>query len=52
MSGMLDTNCGVYYCLVCGPCIVLLDERGEITVHNQVPHPDEVPMLEDDATLQ
>ena len=40
MTACVDTDATVYHCVVCSPCLLLHCSDGEVTVHNNVPHPD------------
>lgn len=39
MTACVDESTTVHYCVVCGPCLRLLDDECDTTVHNNVPHP-------------
>lgn len=39
MTACVDTESTVYHCVVCGPCLRMDCENGEVTMHNNVPHP-------------
>lgn len=47
MSAQQDAECRVYYCVVCGPCMKLIGENADIIVHQNIPHPEDVPLYSD-----
>lgn len=51
MSARAATDCWVYDCPVCGPCLAIDDEDDEeagIILHNDVPHPLDMTFDEED----
>lgn len=48
MTAIVDTDAAVYHCVICGPCLRLLCENGDVTVHNLVPHPETMTFDEDE----
>lgn len=39
MSAVLDGECAVYWCVVCGPILQLDEGDTTLTLHNSIPHP-------------
>ena len=48
MTATTDEDCTIYYCVVCGPCLKMLCEDGNVTVHNLVPHPEDMTFDEEE----
>lgn len=40
MTAELAQNTTTYHCIVCGPCLRELCEDGSVTIHQDIPHPD------------
>lgn len=53
MTAQAAPECSVYYCLVCGPCLQEIIETDcgprTITVHDNIPHPDEMTFDEEES---
>ncbi len=48
MTAVADTEAGIYYCMVCGPCLRLVGEHGDVTIHAPVEHPEDMTFDEDE----
>lgn len=43
MTACADEDAAVYWCVICGPCLRdLISENQHLTVHNDVPHPQDL----------
>lgn len=45
-------DCGVYYCIVCGPVLLLMGGRRGTVAHQDIPHPDEVMFTDEESNPQ
>ena len=49
MTACADDTTTVHYCMVCGPCLrMAVEDGGHITLHNNLPHPDDMTYDEED----
>ena len=52
MSAVQDAECHVYYCVICGPCMRLLGKYTDVIVHKNIPHPETVPLYDEEEDVR
>lgn len=45
-------DCGVYYCIVCGPILRMTGRKRDVVAYQDIPHPDEVLWTDEEGNPQ